>query len=180
MSFDFFNLLCYLSEFHFVHQVIASIHNVSSFIRKIFISPVFCGWLIWNSGESWSNEVNILMFNLIKSEKASSSKFVPQYPSLLIHIKWLSKYPSRICLYISFISIKLHISSLMLFAVNCPPKTILFKVWKRQFPSIPLGIILNWEVRAVALFRISSDSMENSEDSSVISSVKISLSHHFF
>ena len=122
----------------------------------------------------------ILMFNLIKSEKASSSKFEPQYPSLLIHIKWLSKSSSQICLYISFfLSIKSHISFLMHFAVNCPPKTILFIVWKRQFSSIPLGIILNWEVSAVKLFRISSDSMENSKDSSVISSVKISFSHYF-
>ena len=87
---------------------------------------------------------------------------------------------TNMSIYSFLLNIKSHISSLMFFAVNCPPKTILFKVWKRQFPSIPLGIILNWEVRDVALFKILSDSMENSEDSSVISSVKISLSHHFY
>ena len=143
---------------------------------KIFISPVFCGWLIW---DSWSSEVYILMLNLIKSEKASSSKFIPQYPSLLIHIKWLSKSPSQICLYI-FLKYKIAYFISYAFAINCHAKTILFKVWKEQFPSIPLGIVLNWEVRAVALFRISSDSMENLEDSSVISSVKKYHSHIIF
>ena len=68
------------------------------------------------------------MLNLIKSEekKTGSSKIVPQYPSLIVLIKLLS-YLHLKYVYISFLSRKLHISSLMLFAFNFPPKAILFK-----------------------------------------------------
>ena len=122
----------------------------------------------------------ILIFNLIKSEKANNSKLVPQYPSFLMLVIWLSKLPSHRCSYIClFFIIKSQISSLIYSAVNCPPKTILFKVWKRQLPSVSLGIILKIEVRGVVFISSSSDSPEYSEDSSVISSVKISLPKQF-
>ena len=111
---------------------------------------------------------------LIKSEKANNSKFVLQYPFFLMLVKWLSKLPFHRCSYIClFFIIKSQISSLIYSAVNCPPKTILFKVWKRQLPSVSLGIILKLEVKSVVFISSSSDSPVYSEDSSVISSVKI-------
>ena len=113
-------------------------------------------------------------------QKTNCSKLEPRYFSLLILTKWLSKSLSQTRLYISFLSRKSHISSLMFFVVNYLPKMILFIVWNRQFPFISFGIILNWEVTAVALFWNSSDSLKNSEYSLVISSLKILLSKYFF
>ena len=122
----------------------------------------------------------ILIFNLIKSEKANNSILVPQYPSFLILIIWLSKLPSQRCPYICFIFIiKSQISSLIYSAVNCSPKTILFKLCKSQLSSVSLGIILKLVVRGIVSISFSSDSPEFSEDSSVISSVKISLTKQF-
>ena len=89
--------------------------------------------------------------NLIKSEIANNSKLVPQYTSFPMSIIRLSKLPPHICsfIFLLFFIIKSQISSLIYSAVNCPPKTILFKVWIRPLPSVSLGIILKLEVRGI-------------------------------
>ena len=104
------------------------------------------------------------------------------FPNIHLFSCWLYDYLSYLLIdvhiFVLFI-IKSQISSLVYSAFNCQPKTILFKVWKRQLPSVLLWIILKLEVRGVAFISSSSDSKEYLENSSVISSAKISLPKQF-
>ena len=61
-----------------------------SSVKNLF--HLYFGIIDLKYGTPWSNEIQILIFNFIKSEKDCSSKLIPKYPSHQILIILLSNF----------------------------------------------------------------------------------------